>query len=92
MYIPNLENPSTIITGPDTQDIFPISHTQDGSTDLLACFCELVTNHSKDQLLPVPIRNSLLQSHNPLSALSILIVFPDRTDTLLEYMIVRNER
>lgn len=90
--IPDLHVSAAIVLGPDAENILAASDTDDSTAHLLASLCELVTDHGHQQVLPVAIRNTLLQSQNPLAALLILFVLPDRTDSFSEEMVIRHGR
>ena len=48
VYLLDLENPSTVVAGPDTQDVLAIPNTQNRTTNFIASICELVANDGKD--------------------------------------------
>lgn len=65
--IPDFDVSAAVILGPDAQDVLLSSNTDDGATNLIAGLHELIANHSYKKLLPVTIRNALLQPQNPLA-------------------------
>lgn len=91
MNLPDLEHPSTIPCTPDAQNVFTIPDAHDSTTDFVTGIAELVTNERKHQIFPVAIRNTLLEAHDPLSALSVLFILPDGPDALLEQVVVGNK-
>lgn len=90
--LPNLEHATAVCTGPDAQDVLPVPHAQHGATHLLASIAELVANEGQEEVLPVPVRDTLLHPHYPLPALLVDIVFPDGADISLEEVVVRYHR
>lgn len=58
--IPDLEHATAVGPGPDTQDVLAIAHAQDSTTYVLSGIAELVADEGKQQILPVPIRHTLL--------------------------------
>src|SRR6266536_3139252 len=89
-YAPDLENPSAIIARPDAQDILSIAYTEYSTTNFLASVCKLIANKRKDQFLPVPIRNTLLQLDNPLATFLVLVILPNWPNVFLEHVVIRN--
>lgn len=73
---------------PDADDIFAVANTHNSTTDVNPSIVELVSNEGKHQILPVPIRNTLLQPHQPLPAVPVLVVLPNGAHALLEQVIV----
>lgn len=90
--LPDLDVAAAIVLGPDTEDVLAASDAQYKAANLLAGLVELVTNTRHEQLFPVAICDSLFQAHDPLAAALVLLVFPDRPDSLLEDVIVRDGR
>lgn len=88
--LPNLQYPAPVIPSPDAQDVFTISDTQNGTTNLVTSFSKLVSHDCKEKFLPVTISDTFLKSHNPLSALSVLLVLPYGSYSLFENMVVRH--
>lgn len=87
---PNLDVSSSVILGPDAEDIFATPDAEDKTTHLVCSLNKLIAYQAHEKLLPVAVRDALFQAHDPLPAALILFILPDRTDAFLEEMIVRN--
>jgi hypothetical protein len=85
---PNLHVASSVILSPDAQDIFLGANAQDSSADLIAGFHKLVADHGKQQVFPVAVAYAFLESHDELPAFAIGLIFPDRTYTFSEEMVI----
>ena len=46
VILPNLHVSAAVVLGPDAEDVFAASDTDDGTTDLLSSFGKLIANHS----------------------------------------------
>lgn len=86
--VPNLQHTAAVGARPDTQNVLAVAHTQNGTAHLVRRIAKLVANNRKQKVLPVPVGHALLQTHNPLAALAVLSVLPDRADALAEEVVV----
>ena len=89
--VPNLEHSAAVGTRPDAENVLAISDAEDSSTDLVARLTKLVADDRQQQVLPVAVRHALLETHDPLATLLVLIVLPYRTNAFLEEMVVGNQ-
>ena len=85
---PNLDVAAAIDPCPDTEYVLAAPDAQDCSANLFACFGKLVADHRKQQILPVAIRYTLLETNDPLASLPVFFVLPDRSDAFLEDVII----
>lgn len=88
----NLEDALALRASPNAEDVLTISHTENSAAHLLTGLAELVSDDSEEQILPVPVRNTLPQSYNPLPAVLIHIILPYWTNALLKQVVVGHLR
>lgn len=86
--LPDLDVSTAVVLGPNAQNILTTPNTQHCSTDFFTGFQKLVTDNDQEQILPVAISDTLLQSNDPLPAPLVGLVLPDRPDPLFEYVVV----
>jgi hypothetical protein len=90
--VPNLDVASSVVFGPDAEDVLTAPDTQHDTADLFAGVQELITHNGHEQPLPVAVCNSFLQAHDPLSTSLILFVLPHRPYSLFENIVVADCR
>jgi hypothetical protein len=82
----------TVDPGPNGQNIFTTSHTENSAANFVTGLRKLISNHGQKKILPISVRHTLLQSDDPFSTLLIGLVFPYWPNPLLEDVIVGNGR
>ena len=92
MNIPDLDVSAAIVLCPDTEHILAASNADHSAAYFLTSFEKLISNESKQQILPIPVRNPLLEPHDPLATLLVLFVLPHRPNVLLEEVIIGHGR
>jgi hypothetical protein len=89
---PYFDVAAAVVLRPYAEDILATPHTEHNATNLLASFEKLVTYKAHEQLLPVAICHTLLETHDPLPTPLVLVVLPHRPYALLEDVVVGNGR
>jgi len=90
--LPNLNVSTAIDLGPNGENIFTLSNTENGSTNLIRSFGKLIPHYGHQQLFPVPVSHSLFESHDPFASSLVLFVLPNRSYALFEEVIVGDLR
>lgn len=90
--LPELQDPLSTRTSPDAEDVLPVTDAHHNTANLLTGLAELVANNGKQQVLPIAVRNALLEAHHPLATRLVLLVLPYWPDSLLEEVVVRYQR
>lgn len=88
--LPNLDVSSTINPRPDTENILSTPDTQHSTAHLFTSLRELIPDHRKKQVLPVPITHPLLQPQDPFTTPFVLLILPDWPDALFKDVVVRD--
>lgn len=86
--IPDLNVAAAVVLRPDAEDILSASDAENKAADLLTRLVELVADAGHEELLPVAVRNTLFQAHDPLASALVLLVFPHRPDALLKDVVI----
>ena len=73
---------------PDGEDVLVDSDRDNSSADLVSHH-ELLTQDREDQILPTAVRESLLESDDPLASQTVRLILPHRLDAVAEEMQVR---
>lgn len=89
-HIPDFDVAPPVNPRPHTQNIFAASDTQHSAADFISGLCKLVANHSQEEILPVSIGNTLLETYDPLTSPLVRLIFPDGANALLEDMVIGN--
>lgn len=90
MYEPNLDISASVVLGPDAENVFLSPNTNNSAADLVAGLIELVADHGHEQILPISVANALFEPHDPFATLFVRIVFPYRTYSFPEEVIIRH--
>lgn len=90
--IPDFDVAPPVISGPDTQNILAPTDTQYSTANFIASLQELISNHSQKKVLPVSIRHTFFEAHNPLASSLVRLIFPDGSNSFLEDVVVGNSR
>lgn len=88
----DLETRGAVNSSPDAHDILIIANAQHGPAKIIARLSKLVSDNGQKEILPVAGGNALLQAQDPLAAILVFLVLPDRLDARLEKVIVRDVR
>jgi hypothetical protein len=90
--VPNLEDPLSVSTSPDAEDVLAIPDAEHHPAHLLTGLAELIANNGKQQVLPISVGNAFSQTHHPLPSVLILLVLPYWPNAFLEQVVVRDQR
>lgn len=90
--LPNLDVSPSIDSRPYTQYILPTPDAQHSATDFFACFGKLIADNCKEEILPISIRDTFLQSYDPFATPLILFIFPDWPNAFLKDVVIRDRR